>query len=73
MNVVVPTAEERYRVVHVDGEADELETPNPAFYRIDLDSELLYRGTKFENEDVDSRPQLTLDFFEIAENLHRTS
>jgi hypothetical protein len=68
----IPAPEERCRIVRSndEGKDDTLETSNSDFYRITLDSDLLYQGTEFadmENE----RPTLTLDFLEITEQLHR--
>lgn len=70
-NVVikVPASEERCKIVSSNMNFDCLETTNPDFYRIKLDSDLLYFGTEFENKE-DERPTLTLDFLEITERIH---
>jgi Uma2 family endonuclease len=47
---------------------DVLTTSQPDFYSIQIDSDLLYRGTKYEQ--MKNRPTLTIDFLEITEALH---
>jgi Uma2 family endonuclease len=47
---------------------DVLTTSQPDFYSIQVDSDLLYRGTKYEQMMI--RPTLTIDFLEITEALH---
>ena len=65
----IPVSEERCKIVRANNRLDTLETTNSEFYRIKLDSDLLYLGTKFENKE-DERPSLILDFLQITEEIH---
>ena len=68
----IPAPEERCKIVRSnnDGKVDTLETSNPEFYRITLDSDLLYQSTEFAGMEGE-RPTLTLDFLKVTQQLHR--
>lgn len=66
-NIDIPEDSDRCRIIRNNNEFDNVITSNPAFYRIQVDSDLLYHGT---DRIIDQRPSLVLDFIEVIKGLH---
>jgi hypothetical protein len=66
-NARLEIPDERCVVVQKKNRLDKIVSTKADFYRIELDSSLLFQGTEVEQE----RPSLILDFLQIVQKLHR--